>query len=156
MRKGDDFNRHLRCSSGGIGGQVKIWQVKTKARADFVTQAAASVIDYIENLQNDPINRGHAWEEQIHHPIATVGISGMVRKLGGDPDRQETGFHIKRLASKRFVTFMGRWKGRKRFPLCTQSIFRPSQRALPWAVDLIPFSLPLHLPFLWLIAFSHP
>jgi hypothetical protein len=88
------------------GAQPGYWwaseDLASQAWANFVTQAEANVIDYIENLRNNPINRGHAWEEQIHHLIATAGISGKIRKLG-DPDCVETTFQIKRLSSKRFL-----------------------------------------------------
>jgi hypothetical protein len=89
------------------GGQPGYWwateDLASQSWANFATQAEANVIDYIENLRNDPINRVHAWEEQIHPLIATVGISGKMRRLE-DPNRQETEFQVKRLSSKRFQT----------------------------------------------------
>jgi hypothetical protein len=92
------------------GAQPGYWwaseDLASQPWSNFVTQAEADVIDYIENLRNNPTNRGHdAWEEQIHHcVIASAGISGTMRRLG-DPDRVETTFQIKRLSSKRFLAF---------------------------------------------------
>jgi hypothetical protein len=52
-----------------------------RAWKQFRQNQETDVINFIENLGNDPISREKAWEVEIHHLIETVGIFGALRNL---------------------------------------------------------------------------
>ena len=76
--------------------------MQERAWKQFRQNQETDVIDFIENLGNDPISRNKAWEVEVHHLIETVGICGALRKLNTG---KTTDFEISPGQASFFETF---------------------------------------------------